>query len=261
MEFLRLGSSIPGSYWGCCAVCVIQNFQHDPSSKAGIQLVSGDNGTALLHKTKDQPLFAGPTYEDIFWQRLRIGTFSQAEMPNHAFLAVLTGHQLNSATGKKWLKILAEAGFEFIRTIQNSVYTGNSVADEEELAKSSQGGRPNYLFGLFRNIGGGFTSDPFTPPKEWLDLNPVESCTRVLSKEEATQHRLDQLKVWKDHEPKPLLTEEELGLEDREIHLAGVRSLYPQQPKTTRKIIEGADKNKTQAKKSAFPTPSKKGIE
>ena len=37
----------------------------------------------------------GPTYRDIFWQRIRFGTFDKRDMPNHAFLAILTENQLH----------------------------------------------------------------------------------------------------------------------------------------------------------------------
>lgn len=161
MEFLRFGSSITGNYWGCCCVDIIQNFNHDPDSKASIQLVSGDSGGALTHKGK--PAYAGPTYRDIFKTRIRIGTFGTSDMPNHGFLAVLTASQLSSPVGKKWLAILKEEGFEFIRAMDNSVYSGPSLNNGTP--------HPNYLFGLFRNVGGAAIKDPFTPPKQWTDLD------------------------------------------------------------------------------------------
>lgn len=166
MEFLRFGSSIPGGYWGCCAVCIIQNFKYDPSEKASIQLVSGDGGNPMLGKDSQQQ-FAGPTYEDVFKTRLRIGTFSNGDMPNHVFLAVLTESQIRGGVGKKWLSILKREGFEFIRTTDNSVYTGDKVESKFETKRSSH---KNYVFGLFRNIGQGLVTDPFTPPTEWTDL-------------------------------------------------------------------------------------------
>src|SRR3546814_3229716 len=118
MEFLRFGSSIPGSYWGCCAVDIIQDFKQPPDGKASIQVVDGDGGNPLRGK------FFGPTWKDIFLQRLRIGTFADRNMPNHGFLAILTDWQIKSKPGSDWLKILKEQGFEFIRTVDNSVYSG-----------------------------------------------------------------------------------------------------------------------------------------
>jgi hypothetical protein len=157
MEFLRFGSRIAGTYWGCCAIDIIQNFKVDPDAKASTQLVSGDSGAALGDK------YLGPTYRDIFLNRLRIGTFGSNDMPNHIFLASLDSDQIRGEIGKKWLAILKDSGFEFIRATDNSVYSGSSLNN-----KSYRG--PVYLFGLFRNIGKAAVPDPFKPPKEWTDL-------------------------------------------------------------------------------------------
>jgi hypothetical protein len=129
VEFLRFGSSIPGSYWGCCACCIIQNFTVEPDGPASIELVEGDGGTPLGR-------FAGKTYHEVFRQRLRYGTFSAKDMPNHAFIAILSKTQLGSAIGKKWLAILKAEGFEFLRTVNNSVWNVE-----------------NYIFILVRNVG------------------------------------------------------------------------------------------------------------
>jgi hypothetical protein len=149
MEFLRFGSSIPGSYWGCCACCVIQNFTVEPDYPASIELVEGDGGTPLGK-------FAGKTYHEVFRQRLRYGTFSTKDMPNHAFIAILSKTQLNSAIGKKWLAILKAEGFEFLRTVNNSVWNVQ-----------------NYIFILVRNVGPNAVKDQFKPPQEWQDLPSV----------------------------------------------------------------------------------------
>ena len=177
MEFLRFGSSIPGSYWGCCAVCIIQNFNFDPATPHAIQIVDGDGG----YPCGDN--YAGLTYEEVFRHRIRFGTFSAQDMPNHAFLAVLTRCQLSSDTGKAWLRILKEEGFEFIRTIDNSVYTGededgeeiyNEETDEYEYVSSDVcSPHPNYMFGLFRNITASRIVNPFEPPPEWTALPSV----------------------------------------------------------------------------------------
>ena len=46
MEFLRFGSSIPGSYWGCCAFDIIQNFgAYDPDDPLSIEMVDGEDLT------------------------------------------------------------------------------------------------------------------------------------------------------------------------------------------------------------------------
>ena len=165
MEFLRFGSNIPGSYWGCCACCIIQNFKVDPKAKASIQLVGGDSSSPILKGRES--LFAGPTYEDIFWQRIRSGTFDTRDMPNHAFIAILTEWQLANSPGKDWLAILKKAGFEFVRTVSNSVYAGQGVGGEPTDHS------PNYIFMLVRNVGDGAIKDQFTPPKAWTDLEQV----------------------------------------------------------------------------------------
>lgn len=248
MEFLRFGSSIPGSYWGCCAMCIIQNFKFDPDQKASIQLVSGDGGGPLTKG--NQMLFAGPTYRDIFKQRIRIGTFSNQDMPNHGFLAVLTQEQISGGHGKAWLAILKEEGFEFIRTVDNSVYTGPSLD-----GKCSP--HPNYLFGLFRNIGAGKIKDSFTPPPQWTDLPSVipEAWQGLNISSKAIQAGQQEyhLKRWNEDGPTKLLTEDEIIKAGAPVVLAGLRSKYPQQKKEDRDKIKADEKAKTAATKSAFP--------
>ena len=80
VEFLRFGSSIPGAYWGCCAMDIIQCFSTDPEAPASIELVSGDGGNPFMKNGKT--MFLGKTNKDVFLQRLRIGTFSTENMPN-----------------------------------------------------------------------------------------------------------------------------------------------------------------------------------
>lgn len=243
MEFLRFGSSIPGSYWGCCAVCIIQNFKVDPDAKAAIQLVGGDSGTPLMKNSEF--IFSGPTWADIFKQRIRIGTFSEREMPNHAFFAVLTSSQISGGVGAKWLKILKEEGFEFLRTIDNSVYTGDSVLTKTTLG--TDGGvssHPNYIFALFRNIGKGAITNPFTPPKAWTDLDPVtpETWERIEEVDQlAKSQQAQQLEHWKKGTKPVFLKEDELlklGLTDHTIWYAGKRSTAPQMTKATRALLE-----------------------
>lgn len=235
MEFLRFGSSIPGAYWGCCAMCIIQNFKFDPDDKASIQLVSGDGGGPLTKN--DKLLYAGPTYHDIFKQRIRIGTFSNHDMPNHGFLAVLTGQQLSDSVGKKWLAILKEEGFEFIRAVDNSVYTGPKLT-------GSTSPHPNYLFGLFRNITESRITDPFTPPEAWTNLpqviaeawQGVPEDQRSLIAEDQTKYHKDR---WKKNGPTKLLTEDEIVAAGAPVVMAGLRSKFPQQPKEVRdKLLE-----------------------
>jgi hypothetical protein len=237
MEFLRFGSSIPGSYWGCCACCIIQNFKVDPDDKASIQLVSGDGGGPIM-KGREM-LFAGPTWKDIFWQRIRSGTFDQRDMPNHAFFAILTDWQINSGVGKKWMVILKEAGFEFVRSVANSVYTGQTIATE---LGEDEGDSLNYIFGLFRNIGTNGPSDPFTAPKAWQDLPTVKTEAWTLLNMEGTVHVDDLAKtqfaedkaIWDRIGPPKFLVESEVVAAGAPVILAGLRSENPQEPKATR---------------------------
>lgn len=245
MEFVRFGGTIPGEYHGCCAVDVIQNFKEDPDTPASIQLVEGDSGSGITNN--GELAFLGPTLRDIFWNRLRISTFGMSDHPNKAFLAVLEESQLHNNPGKKWLALLKEAGFEFIRRIDNSVYTGSTLGGK---------GSPhtNYLFGLFRNIGNGFIEDPFTPPKAWTDLpdvvpeaweymnkhpdglDPADYCEarpfepEVLADEQRKAHR----KIWDAHGPTKIMTLSEVEKSGAPIIMAGLRTEFPPEPKTQR---------------------------
>jgi hypothetical protein len=236
MEFLRFGSHIPGNYWGCCACCIIQNFNTNPDDKASIQMVYGDSNDIIVDPDGVKgELFAGPTYRDIFWQRIRVGTFDVRPMPNHGFFAILTKSQVGSNNGKKWLAILKEAGFEFIRTVDNSVYTGAGL--KPEVGHS----HPNYIFGLFRNIGNGAIKDPFTPPKEWTDLPSVKTEARSMLFADAddisalpggelaalaSKQQAEDRAIWDSHEPRPFMSKEELEAEGIIPTLAGQRDFF-----------------------------------
>lgn len=248
MEFLRFGSSIPGGYWGCCACCIIQNFKVMPTDKASQELVDGDGGYPI------NGLFAGPTYEDIFRQRIRFGTFSTNDMPNHAFFAILTEWQVKNAIGQAWLKILKEEGFEFIRAVDNSVYSGASTISEP--GKGCTSSHPNYIFGLFRNIGSGAMENPFKAPSQWEELSSVvpEAYTFVDGKAVNEAQQKYQLERWKTNKPKPLLTKAQVVAAGAPVTLAGKRSRYPQQTEDTRKSMEKTDKNIVQQKAAPFAT-------
>ena len=243
MEFLRFGSSIPGSYWGCCAVDIIQNFSGGhPDDKASIELVCGDGG---------QPLgtFLGKTYREIFEARLRIGTFSDEDMPNHAFLCVMTESQIHSSKGSAWLKVLKENGFEFIRAVDNSVYSGNGIVDED-YDEYEHDSNINYIFGLFRNIGVGRIGDPFAPPRAWLDLEGgVKEVFDQLSPDQlaslnSSREQLH-LKRWYEIGPANLYTKEQLKADGVPITYAGRRSEFPQEPEAVREEkLKEADKAK-----------------
>lgn len=249
MECLRFGSSIPGSYWGCCAVDIFQNFAFDPDEKASIEMVDGDGGSPIVKGSKVQ--FLGKTYREIFQSRLRISTFNTADRPNHIFLAVLTASQISHDPGRKWLKILKENGFEFIRTTDNSVYSGSKVISAP--GESSCSPHENYLFGLFRNIGTGAVHDPYTPPKAWTDLPSVVPEAWEAIAPVSDQHNLEvqkrQLELWHKSEPAKMYTEEELVACGVPVTLAGRRSKQPQELKTNRLANTGA----TTAVSSASP--------
>lgn len=266
MEFLRFGSRIPGAYrWGCCAVCIIQNFSQDPDAPASVQLVSGDSGMPILTEDGEEA-FLGYTNREIFLQRLRIGTFSSDDMPNHVFLAVMTADQLSWANGKarKWLQILKENGFEFIRATDNSVYTGHRLqreidnTDEDELFyadDTDQESHVNYIFGLFRNIGCGRISDPFEPPQAWKDLDSgITDVSQHLSSE--TRQTLEKerydlhLSHWDKIGPTTKLTRAQLQEKNVPVTLAGMFSDFPQELEDLRKERLGQmEKSPQEAKK------------
>jgi hypothetical protein len=226
MEFLRFGSSIPGSYWGCCAVCIAQNFKVDPDAKASIELVCGDGGEPINGE------FLGKTWKEVFESRIRIGTFSNRDMPNHGFLAILTASQVSGGYGAKWLKILKENGFEFIRSVSNSVYQGSGLLNGNKPTDGSL----NYVFGLFRNIGTGAAVDPFEPPKAWTALDSVEGAvldpSSFLSKEERAKLSLSRdnshISNWNRIGSIKTYTRKQLEADGVPVWVAGRRSTKPQ---------------------------------
>lgn len=218
MEFLRFGSNIPGGYWGCCACCIIQNFKVAPNAKASIQLVGGDSSSPITKGRES--LFAGPTYEDIFWQRIRSGTFDTRDMPNHAFIAILTQWQLANSPGKDWLPILKKAGFEFVRTVSNSVYAGSGVGGDPTDHS------PNYIFMLVRNVGNGAITDQFAPPPEWTALESVvtEPWQMLTDTKELTKTiRKEQTAAWEKIPPAKFLTESEIEAAGAPVTYSGIR--------------------------------------
>lgn len=259
MEFLRFGSSIPGAYYGCCDMDIIQNFQMDPDEKSSIQIVHGDSGSPEMGPGNSFK-FAGPTYHEIFKNRIRFGTFSSRDMPNHGFIAILTEYQLNGGVGAKWMKILKEEGFEFLRTLDNSVYTGETTITEA--GKQEGGSHKNHVFVLFRNIGRGAVEDPYQPPKAWADLPSVvpEAAnyidfvggTRALN----VANQKFQLARWKAGKT-VFLTEAEVIAAGAPVVYAGLRSTNPQEMKVVRdkrNTLQAASKAKSdQMAGEAFP--------
>jgi hypothetical protein len=230
MEVLRFGSTIPGGYWGCCAADIIQNCKVDPDAPASISLVDGDGGTFMQK-------FLGMTYREIFESRLRIGSFSTRDMPNHAFFVILEKNQISGGYGQKWLAILKEHGFEFIRTVNNSVWN-----------------KDNYVFALFRNNGPNAVADQFTPPPGWTDLPSVKKETWELIAEPErksltkAQAEVDQ-QIWDKLGPAKLYSQKELEEAGVPITLAAIRTPFPPQGPTARaKAIEQFQKGAGEGK-------------
>lgn len=254
LEFSRFGGSIPTSYWGCCCADVIQNFKVDPDAPSSIQITAGDSGLPCMRN--GEYLFCGPTHRDVFHQRLRIGTFGDRDMPNHAFFAILTQWQVTSDPGRKWLPILKEAGFEFLRSVSNSVGAGQSLL----VGEPGVGTSVNHVFALFRNIGAGALRDPFSPPKEWTDISSTHpepweifaEADNVTPETYARAQREAQLLVWNRIGPVTFMTEKEVVAAGAPVFMAGERSRFPPQEKSVREREKGKDKPPTPVS-SAFP--------
>jgi hypothetical protein len=236
MECLRFGSSIPGGYWGCCAADILQNFNKDPDEKASIQVTNGDGGGGMQGPNGGMA-FLGMTYREIFHSRLRIGTFSTRDMPNHAFFIMLTDGQVNSVTGKKWLEEFKKAGFEFVRTVNNSVWNVN-----------------NHVFALFRNCGPNAVKDQFTPPKSWTDikiedgkLEAWECLSNDTTTEELTKRQAAfDKKAFDALGPAKIYKQEELEAAGVPVLLSAIRTNFPPQgPETRKAAIEAAKKGVT----------------
>jgi hypothetical protein len=173
IEFLRFGSQHGGEGIGCCAVDIIQGFVNDPDAPASVQLYCGDregkNDSALTVTVNGKTEFAylGKTNREIFENFIRIGTFGTDNLPDHTFFAIFSDSQMRDRNGQEWLKILKAEGFEFLRTVGNSVYTSKEVPLEPV-----EGNYPhkNHIFALFRNISNSAVTDPFTPPAAWLKI-------------------------------------------------------------------------------------------
>lgn len=257
MEFLRFGSSIPGSYWGCCAFDIIQDFSQDPDAPASIEIVDGDSCIPMGG-------FLGKTWREVFESRLVIGTFSDDPLPNHGFLAIMTETQFNylNGNGKKWLKILKENGFEFIRCVDNSVYSCEIGCQDEEEDDCYDGPsysvNRNYLFGLFRNVGPQPVKNPFEPPKAWAEIGGegVESVTTHYSQDNlkaiADSQKEFHAKKWAELEDKfTVYTQKQLEKDGVPIWMAGRRSDKPQQLLINREEVEEQQKKDAPQKKAA----------
>jgi hypothetical protein len=247
VEFLRFGSSIPGDYWGCCAGDIIQCFKSMPDEPASCQSVNGDGGYPQQN-ANGEDLFFGMTNRELFMSRFRVGTFGTGDMQDHFFMLVLEDHQLNSEIGRAWLPILKECGFEFVRTLNNSVW-----------------GKINHIFMLVRNITGEVT-DPFTPPKAWTAL-PSNGKTElheyicgapdgapISAQELAVQYKAVDQAVWNKVGPAKYYTRAEVEAAGVPVILAGMRSDNPQEYASTReernaaKVASGEKKQEVSLK-------------
>ena len=173
IEFLRFGSRYGGEGIGCCAVDIVQGFVNDPDAPANVKLYHGDreskDGSALtvIVNGKTEYAYLGKTNREVFENFIRIGTFGTSDMPDHTFFAIFSDEQMRDRNGQEWLKILKAEGFEFLRTVGNSVYTSKKVPLEPVEGKYSH---KNHIFALFRNISDDAVADPFTPPGAWLNI-------------------------------------------------------------------------------------------
>ena len=129
IECVRFGGRIGGQSIGCCGFDIFQGFNNDPNAEAYVPLYNGDSPHVPVMAVIDGKLshaHLGPTNKDVFLGYLRVGTFDQSEMPNRGFLAVMTQEQAEYGIfAQQWLAILKENGFEFIRAVDNSVYSGD----------------------------------------------------------------------------------------------------------------------------------------
>jgi hypothetical protein len=239
VEFLRFGSSIPGDYWGCCAGDIIQCFKSMPDEPASCQSVNGDGGYPQQN-AEGEDLFFGMTNRELFMSRFRVGTFGTGDMQDHFFMLVLEDRQLNSHIGRAWLPILKECGFEFVRTLNNSVW-----------------GKINHIFMLVRNITGA-VNDPFTPPAAWASLpsNGKNELHEFIPDrlELARQYAKIDKVIWDKVGPAKLYTRAEVEAAGAPVILAGMRSENPQEYAFTReernavKVASGEKKQEVSLK-------------
>lgn len=166
IECLRLGARRGGEGIGCCAIDVFQGFSNHPAEeRPPIPMVEGDSRRAITAGYPDmrQKTVIG-TNEEVFLTYLKIGTMSSCPTEDHAFIAVITGEQIESCTGREWLKILKREGFEWVGCTSNSVYSEY---------------HPNHIFMLIRSAGEYMDEDEILqlkkPPSAWLELEEPSS--------------------------------------------------------------------------------------
>jgi hypothetical protein len=155
IECLRLGARRGGQGIGCCAIDVIQGFNNDPDAVCPpMPQFNGDSWTP------EGVAVGNCTNEEAFLAYLAHGSFSPHETyPDHGFIVTLTGDQVKSVAGKKWLTILKREGFEWVGCVSNSVYTEY---------------HPNHVFMLLRNTHTYMEDEEIerlkSPPEFWQTL-------------------------------------------------------------------------------------------
>lgn len=233
VEFLRFGSSIPGGYWGCCAGDIIQAFKTSPDEPSSCQSVNGDSGYPQKND-KGEDLFFGMTNRELFLSRMRVGTFGTGDMENHFFILVLTDSQVNSSIGKEWLPILKEVGFEYLRSVNNSVWNVN-----------------NHMFILVRNSGRNARADQYTPPKAWTDLpsnGKKEAWEFIEDRPGLTAaNAIVDKAIWDKLGPAKLYTRAEVEAAGAPVILGGLRSENPQELASEREARQAASTRKQEA--------------
>lgn len=154
IECIRFGGRRGNIGIGCCAVDLIQGF-NNPPSQIGRETPFYDGDTQSPANYGGGQLHICGTNEQMLLAYLTHGTFSAEPQSDHAFIAVMSQEQVDSQIGKEWLKILYREGFDYIATVNNSVY--------EEY-------HPVHIFMMIRTAGGYLDGEELCAPPEWEKL-------------------------------------------------------------------------------------------
>jgi hypothetical protein len=149
----------------CCGASIITDFSIDPGDAQEYEMEQQDTQWGPVMKPKldaNGDRIPKATYGDQFVASLNgaMGrTLSNRGLyanyyKDHGVFAILSGKQIASKHGKNWLKILKQAGFEHVRSWNNTVH----------------GESPNHLFMLCKHTSSVDVPEPTTPPKEWVAL-------------------------------------------------------------------------------------------
>ena len=162
VECLRFGARRGGEGIGCCAVDVMQGFNNDPDAKCPQQpFFDGDSWFPVEHDDGGQLCVGGDdiTNEQVFLSYLTHGSFTPEPAADHGFIIILSGDQIHSSVGQKWMKILKREGFEWVGCVSNSVYAEC---------------HPNHIFMLLRNTHNYMEDEEIEslqhPPEFWSAL-------------------------------------------------------------------------------------------